>query len=409
MRKIILVCVATLIIQGIQAQEFFTLMNYNVLNFPQGDMQNRQDTLKKILDFVEPDLILLQELKSEEGLTSIAEESCADLDGNYEAATWVSQQSNPGSSWPLQQSLVYNSDKFTLHHEGFIVTNIRDINEYVLYFNSNELVNEQDTAFLYVYVAHLKSSQGEDNEALRLGMAENFTEYLETLPSDAQVILGGDFNLYNSDEPAYQELLNDANAIILKDPIDMPGDWHSSSFPDKTILTQSTRTSQIFGDGSGGGLDDRFDFMLTSQNFLNGSGRYSYVNNSYYSLGNNGTCYNESLLSCLPSTTVPESVMRSLYYMSDHLPVIMSIQLDQTLMVEEVQKEVFLRSNMVSDQLRFNQIIRDEVSIYTITGQQVLITTPDAKRIDVSSLETGVYVLKIKQGRGIKFVKQNGF
>ncbi|MFK7757355.1 MAG: T9SS type A sorting domain-containing protein [Flavobacteriales bacterium] len=409
MRRFFLVCVATLIIQGIEAQEFFTLMNYNVLNFPQGEMQNRQDTLQNIINFIEPDLILLQELKSESGLISIAEESCSDLDGNYVAAEWVSQQSNPNSSWPLQQSLVYNSEKFTLHTEGYVTTNIRDINEYVLYFNSNELLNEQDTAFLYVYVAHLKSSQGEENEALRLGMTEDFTAYLETLPSDAQIILGGDFNIYNSDEPAYQELLNNDNNIILKDPIDMPGNWHSSSFPDKTILTQSTRTSQIFGDGSGGGLDDRFDFMLTSENLLNNSGRYRYVENSYFSLGNNGTCYNQSLLNCLPSTTVPESVMRSLYYMSDHLPVIMQIQLDQTLALSEESRAVFLRSNVVQDELKFNQFINEKVEVYTLTGQKVLESDMDGKKLDVSFLGTGMYILKMEQGQGIKFVKEDGF
>jgi hypothetical protein len=101
---------------------------YNVLNFPTGSMLNRQDTLKKILNYTQPDLLLLQELKSEEGLTSIAEQSCADLDGNYVSSTWISQQSNQNSDWQLQQAIVYNNDVFGLDEERLKTTDVRDMN-----------------------------------------------------------------------------------------------------------------------------------------------------------------------------------------------------------------------------------------------------------------------------------------
>lgn len=405
MLKRILCCAVMLVAVGIHAQEFFTVMNYNVLNFPTGSMQNRQDTLKKILDFVEPDFILLQELKSEAGLISIAEESCVDLDGEYRAATWETLQSNPNSGWPLQQNIVYNAERFTLHEENVVLTSYRDFNEFIFYFNSEEIENQQDTAFLYVYTTHLKSSQGGENEQLRLEMVEYFTAHLATLPIDAQVIIGGDFNLYNSDEPAYQLLLNEDNAIQLEDPIDMPGDWHSSSYPDKSILTQSTRTSSIFGDGAGGGLDDRFDFMLCSENMLDGSSGYQYVNNSYYSLGNNGTCYNENITDCMPNFSVPSSVMNALYYMSDHLPVIMQLQLDQTSSISELDKKILLRSNMVTEILRFNQSLNETVEIYSVTGKKLLQRQLNGKSINVSDLSSGAYILVIGEETSLKFVK----
>lgn len=378
-----------LVAVGINAQEFFTVMNYNVLNFPTGSMENRQDTLKKIIDFVEPDFILLQELKSEAGLISIAEESCVDLEGEYRAAAWETLQSNPNSGWPLQQNIVYNAERFTLYEENVVLTSYRDFNEFIFYFNSEELESQQDTAFLYVYTTHLKSSQGEDNEQLRLEMVEYFAAHLATLPLDAQVIIGGDFNLYNSDEPAYQLLLSEDNAIQLEDPIDMPGDWHSSGYPDKSILTQSTRTSTIFGDGAGGGLDDRFDFMLCSENMLDGSAGYQYVNNSYYSLGNNGTCYNENITDCMPNFSVPSSVMNALYYMSDHLPVIMQLQLDQTSSISELNKKILLRSNMVDEILRFNQSLNETVEVYSVTGKKLLQRQLNGKSINISDLSSG--------------------
>ncbi len=390
---------------GIHAQEFFTVMNYNVLNFPNGSIPNRQDTLKKIIDFVEPDFILLQELKSEAGLISIAEESCVDLDGDYRAATWETLQSNPNSGWPLQQNIVYNAERFTLHEENVVLTNYRDFNEFIFYFNSEELVNQQDTAFLYVYTTHLKSSQGGDNEQLRLEMVEYFTAHLATLPGDAQVIIGGDFNLYDSAEPAYQLLLSDENAIQLEDPIDMPGDWHSSSYPDKSILTQSTRVSTIFDDGAGGGLDDRFDFMLCSENMLDGSSGYQYVDNSYYALGNNGTCYNENITDCMPNFSVPSSVMNALYYMSDHLPVIMQLQLDQTSSISELDKNILLRSNVVNETISFNKSLNETVKIYTVLGEEVLQRQLKGKSINVSDLSSGAYIIVIGNKTSLKFVK----
>ena len=405
MLKRILCCAVMLAAVGIHAQEFFTVMNYNVLNFPTGSMQNRQDTLKKIIDFVEPDFILLQELKSEAGLISIAEESCVDLEGEYRAANWETLQSNPNSGWPLQQNIVYNAERFTLHEENVVLTSYRDFNEFIFYFNSEELETQQDTAFLYVYTTHLKSSQGGENEQLRLEMVEYFTAHLATLPLDAQVILGGDFNLYNSDEPAYQLLLSEDNAIQLEDPIDMPGDWHSSSYPDKSILTQSTRTSSIFGDGAGGGLDDRFDFMLCSENMLDGSVGYQYVNNSYYSLGNNGTCYNENITDCMPNFSVPSSVMNALYSMSDHLPVIMQLQLDQTSSISELNKKILLRSNMVSETIRFNQSLNETVEIYSVTGKKLLQRQLNGKSINVNGLSSGAYILVIGEETSLKFVK----
>ena len=62
------------------AQSTVRVASYNVLNFPTGTMPDRQDTLAVILEDIQPDLLLLQELKSAEGLAMIVEESCRDWD-----------------------------------------------------------------------------------------------------------------------------------------------------------------------------------------------------------------------------------------------------------------------------------------------------------------------------------------
>ena len=93
-------------------------------------------------------------------------------------------------------------------------------------------------------------------------MVTEFTNTLGDLDPNSFVLFAGDLNIYTSTEPAYIELLDPTNPIVLVDPIDTPGAWNNNE--DFTAVhTQSTRTSSgPFGAGAGGGLDDRFDFIL---------------------------------------------------------------------------------------------------------------------------------------------------
>jgi len=315
-----------LLLAGITAtaQQPVTVMSYNLLNFPTGNLAGREDTLRTIIDHVRPDIFLIQELKTDSGLQLIVDSSFAGLPGTYAATTFVPQQSNTGG-FRLQQAMVYNTDLFGLLSEGHLMTAVRDINKFCLYWKDPLLAEGADTVKLYLFVTHLKSSQGSTNVAARLAMVQTFTTHLQYLPAEASVIFAGDLNVYNSNEPAYQELLDPTNAIVLRDPIDSPGTWNSASFPKREIHTQSTRASAIFGDGAGGGMDDRFDFILVSRNMMGPVHSITYVADSYDALGNNGTCYDQSITACAGGD-VPYDIIRAMYHMSDHLPVVMELQ-----------------------------------------------------------------------------------
>ncbi len=299
-------------------------MCYNLLIYPEGNMVNRIDTLSDILNFYEPDLLLLQELKSEQGLLDITEE-LNNLFGNYSAGTYVPQISNPSNSWRLQQNLVYNEAIFELVSEEAIETPYRDIN----YFQLRMLEEDgtPSTDLLHTYVTHLKSSQGSTNEQLRLSMVEVLMERIALLPASSNVIVAGDFNVYYGAEPAYELLLSTNGTNTLHDPIDMPG-WAGTNFPNPEIYTQSTRLSSL-SDGAGGGMDDRFDFVLLSDQLMNPNTRYVYQTESYQALGNNGTCYNQDLIDCSTVDNVPFNILQSLYHMSDHLPVVLSLEINE--------------------------------------------------------------------------------
>lgn len=326
MQKIVVASLFLLVNCSLFGQQQITVMSYNVLNFPEGSMPSREDTLKKIINYVEPDLFLMQELKSETGLQLILNESFADLTGNYAASTFVVQQSNATNPNKLQQAIIYNTDVLGLADEGIIMTSVRDINRFRMFWNDPDLSNGADTVFLYVFVTHLKSSQGTANQEQRLEMAQSFASYQGYMPATAPTLFAGDLNLYNSTEPAYQELLDTTNKIPLLDPLDAPGNWHSSSFQPKNILTQSTRSSQIFGDGAGSGMDDRFDFVLLSENLFSAVNPVVYESGSYTALGNSGDCYNQSITDC-SGAGVPFDILRAMYYMSDHLPVVLELNL----------------------------------------------------------------------------------
>ncbi len=376
------------------------VMSYNVLLYPEGDMVNRIDTFSKILDYYKPDLLLLQELKSEQGLQNVTEELTT-LFGNFASGTYVNQVSNPSNTWRLQQNIAFNENVFSLDSERVIETLYRDIN----YFKLNVLDDNAapTSELVHVYVTHLKSSQGNANEQLRLAMAEVLIDSIALLPAESNVIVAGDFNVYYGQEPAYEMLLSTNGTNTLNDPIDMPG-WGSSNFQNKEVYTQSTRLSSL-SDGAGGGVDDRFDFILLSDHLMNSNSDLTYQSNSYKALGNNGTCYNEDLIDCTTTDNVPYDILRSLYYMSDHLPVVLS--LDKNNVVSAPESSVLLEDNLVkitpnpaNTYLDFvwDNVRHMDLSIFSLQGKLMLnkrLLSGNAK-LDITNLNEGLYFVEVK-------------
>jgi len=387
-------------------------MCYNTLIYPDGSIPGRADTLKKIFDFEKPDLLLLQELKSSAGLEQILDVLNSFPNANYSSGTYVPQISNPSNNWRLQQNIIYNEDIFQLAQEDVITTIYRDINYFKFYLFDSQLDDEADSTFVHVYNTHLKSSQGADNELLRAQMAEVMMEHINALPLNSYVIAGGDFNLYYSSEDAYQILTETGTDNPMLDPIDLPGDWTESSFPNKEILTQSTRANDI-GDGSGGGMDDRFDFILLSEALMNASSDVHFLNDSYKALGNNGTCFNGSITGCVNNNDVPLSVLRALFYMSDHLPVVLKLGSSIILNQEEINENtVSIFPNPAQDYLKVVgfESREFEYKIFSSTGQLVL-SDRGIGFVDISGVPNGIYFLRLSNDSNtsaqFSFVKTN--
>ncbi len=409
------------------SQETIKTMFYNLLNFP-STQPARVSNLSLIIDDIQPDLFLVCELENEQGGEFLFDEALATSAINYVAAPFVSNQS---TSNELQQLAYYNSDKLILDNvttlqSDVITTDLRDINRYSFILNTPDAGT--NPVYLEVFVTHLKAGRDTapdtTNQDRRLLEVNALTAYLNnnaTTFSNRYILFAGDFNVYNSNEPAYQEILDTANnnSIDFIDPIDRPGFWSSnSSFQD--IHTQSTLRSNghLGGDGATGGLDDRFDFILVSENLV-GNPELEYVNGSYEAYGNNGNCYNDNINDSNCTGVYSQTVRNWLFNFSDHLPVVLDLQTNLNLLNNPdavFEEQLFLpEGNIVDNQFviasKTSGFI-ENISIFNSLGQQMerLLMPPSSEiRFDTANWPKGIYFVSLTSAAGkttLKFIKR---
>lgn len=314
-----------LFLNGFAQTDTITIVSYNLLNFPEGRndcgsntvVPERYDTLRKILSYTQPDIFVACEIQNQSGADSILTRSLNVFgSSNYAKANF---HLNSNSS-DLHNMLYYNTDKLELLWQDYIPTSVRDIDHYVLYVLDPTLNQFYDTTFIEVFMCHLKAGSTTANQIERDQQTQALMNYIATRPIDRNIFVCGDLNTYRSSEACYQTLTN--GFFGLNDPINTPGNWNSNG-TFAAIHTQSTRSSVNLDCGSSGGLDDRFDHILVSDNVMSGSDSLKYLTNTYKAIGNDGNHYNTSLISPFSNSQYPDSIVRALYYMSDHLPVLL--------------------------------------------------------------------------------------
>ncbi len=307
------------------AQDTLRVMYYNLLNYP-GESPERVGDLRQILGYSKPDILVVNELLNEEGAELILNEALNvwGVD-NYEGAAFID---GPDTD----NMLYFNSDLLGLAEQTQIPTGLRDISEYILYYKSPDLGPLSDTVFLYVYSLHLKAGSGHFNQRKEEALVMKYR--LNTLPEGENILVGGDFNFYSGNESGCLAI-RESGDITLYDPIESIGDW-SGNGAYANIHTQSTRSAPL-ADGAGGGMDDRFDLIFTSEDVLNNENGITFIEGTYQALGQDGDRFDQTI--DVPfNPIVPDSISNALYYMSDHLPVLMDLKLDYTASIKSHQK-----------------------------------------------------------------------
>ncbi len=409
------------------AQTQIKAMMYNVLNYSDSEVsRNKTPFLSTILDEVEPDLFMVCEMVDEIGSNYLFENAIIPYNENFQKAPFEENQSG---SYSLQQMVYYNSKKLILEETRVITADTRDINQYTFKINTENALS--NPIRMEVFVTHLKASTGSSNRQRRLNSIQSFVSYTNNIADDSYVLFAGDLNFYTSNEEGYQHLIDDRNPIVMIDPIDRPTPnfpddgvdyyenynstyfWNNSSFRD--IHSQSTRTTNnglIDDSGSTGGLDDRFDFIMMSENFNMNTDLY-YINDSYQVIGNNGNCYNSFINNSNCSGGYSQTLRDALIEFSDHLPVVMEIETPENTLSTNLISEInFIGSNIIKDYLKI--IVPENINnfkIYSITGQLIDVKltkniSDDTIIIDVKHISKGIYYLSHqKLKKPLKFIK----
>jgi hypothetical protein len=309
-------------VRSLTQQVPLRVVSYNLLNFPDGrtdcgtaniNLPNRVDTLRKVMQYLKPDILGACEIQTETSCDSILSRALNVFGSNhYQRALW-----SPNNSGDIHNMLFFNSDKLALKEQRAISTSVRKIDHYILYVLDPTLPQHHDTIFVEVFMCHLKAGSAAADQNERAVQTAALRAVLASRPTNRHMIVCGDLNTYRSSEVCYQNLIA-SGAGQMKDPINTPGNWTSnSSFAG--VHTQSPRSSGSWACGATGGLDDRFDHILLSQNAITGS-LCQYQVGTYKAIGNDGAHYNQSILTG-GNSQYPDSVVRAIFYLSDHLPV----------------------------------------------------------------------------------------
>ncbi|MFZ7116215.1 MAG: T9SS type A sorting domain-containing protein [Bacteroidota bacterium] len=370
-------------------------MSWNILNFPNSnptvDSALRFPEYRKVMQYVNPDLLVTMENTSATGAGWFLSNVMNSGQGHFAQGTYI-------NGYDSDNAIYYNDSLFQFISNVPIITALRDISHYTLKF-----IATGDT--IHIFAVHLKASQGfEINRRDEVLLLRNVTD---AFPEGTNFLVAGDFNFYSSYEPGYTALLydNGSNDGYFLDPINITGVWNNSFYA--RHHTQSTRLNSV-GGGSTGGMNDRFDMILYSQAVALPDGIY-YEPGTFNNIGNDGNHFDRSVNFGF-NAAVPSNIATALYNCSDHLPVEMILKFGRTIGIDEINStvssfEVFPNPMTDHSVVRFNLLSPEELSltICDLTGK-VILTLPPAffgngeNTIDLepaADVSAGIYLLTL--------------
>ncbi len=379
----------------IHSQERVKIATYNILNYPNNTVV-KNPKFKLILDNLNPDILVVQEILSQSAVNEFLNEVLSD---EFEAGDFI--------NGPDTDNAIYFKDSLF----QFISTEFIAPSQGPRYISVFKLFHKITLDTLIIYSAHFKASSGSENEERRLNEAATLRVLTNLLPQGTDFLLVGDLNLYRSTEPAYERLLLQDGTGYFLDPIDFPGSWHES-FTYRHIHTQSTRTANLGDGGSTGGLDDRFDFILSSQSIID-QGGIDYVEDSYWAYGNDGEHFNVAII--ISPYPISQQMAFDLHDVSDHLPVVAEFDFG---VVSDVNDEIikpeefvlyqnypnpFNPTTIIQYALNSGQFI--SLKVYDVLGNEIAILVNEEKpagiyevKWNASGFSSGLYFYQLQSG-----------
>ncbi|RMG58138.1 MAG: hypothetical protein D6722_23955 [Bacteroidetes bacterium] len=299
------------------------VMHYNLLAFglscPGVSVVDKYDWLGEILAHERPQIFTVNEL----GPNVLLANGIRDVSFAYNPDIAYAPFTNQASSDRV--NLLFYDETVVGYKGGEVITgSIRDVNVYYLYHKP--VPPGGDTTFLTCVVTHFKAGSSTNDQNQRQVNAQNIMSWAGTRLREENILLLGDLNVSSAGEASFQTLTLGADTSRrFLDPLGLATiGWSGAA--GAAAHTQSTRSSSP-DCGSGGGMDDRFDFILASRPVMSGLAGLHLVPGSYTAPGNNGSYYNQEL-GCSGNSSVPFNVCLALKQMSDHLPVVVDLAVD---------------------------------------------------------------------------------
>lgn len=336
------------------AEAQLRIVSWNISNYSGGRIADIQTTVYGVAPNglqMRPDVICAQEFISNSALSAFlsALNTAPGSPGDWAAAPFPIPQA-PQSSLPDTQSVMfYRTSRVTFLGTRTIALGSTDTTNQPrnTYRHDIRPVGYSNaTTAIAMYNVHLKAGSAASDEARRLIESQrirNNAEGLDTngagsgLPAGYNFMVLGDFNVQNSNDDSYVELIGSQanNAGRLFDPIASPGTWTSNA-AFRFIHTQDPSTSA--------GMDDRYDFVLVSGGLINGSG-LEYVgnpaipyststwndpNHSYRAWGNDGSSCCNSPLNTSGNSMVGDIIAQAIKNCATtsggHIPVFVDVR-----------------------------------------------------------------------------------
>jgi hypothetical protein len=335
---------AVLALLAAPAHAQLRVANWNVTNYSAGRVAEFQTAIYAEFEgrSMSPDVLITQEILSATGAANFLNilNTAPGSPGDWALVPFIDGPDTDNACF-------YRTSKLTFLQQTVVATgggapnHPRNINRYDF-----RLVGyEADSTVIALYSTHMKSGSGSQDLARRLLEAERIRADARSLNPAWNFILGGDFNIPNSNQAAYQELVGVAGnpAGRFFDPISTPGSWQNNA------AFRFLHTQDPVG---AGGMDDRFDILLLSDSLIDGDGLdyignpsipYSTTtwddpNHSYRCWGNDGTSF-DGQLTVEGNTMVGPAIATALRNSASnggHLPVFLDLRVPAKIDADEV-------------------------------------------------------------------------
>ena len=305
------------------------VVTWNLLQYPGLALSTRQPHFRTVMAAINADVVIAQELNSAAGRDSFLNNVLNVVQpGQWAATSWLSLGAGEGGA------VFYKSAKVTVTGlSAFATGGPRN----VLVCLMKPVGYTATAAGTRLYSVHLKAGTSctplPCDSTVRRNECASLRNTLNLVPAGTNLLLGGDSNIYTAVEGAYLRLTESQldNDGQLKDPLSMPGTWHENSGY-ALYHTQCPCNTGCIGGFAGGGMDDRFDLWLTSNSMQDGEGLdyvadFTVANGAYpFAYGNDGTKYNTDINAGGTNGMVPIAVANALHDASDHLPIVITLQ-----------------------------------------------------------------------------------